>query len=178
MIFVGRGGHDFIAAFPQNVLQEIKAGNPAELALAAIPWRVFHGKVDRIMPVLTELQLGPGDGATSFSVASMRSAKAAAVTRIDDNLSLRAAARMFRTSLRLHRKEQSYGNCSHDSFPHTGLGKLSLYSLNSGIVVILKYVGPQRPRVAALRGSKGTAFGFDRARICRESCHSLTTRGI
>ena len=89
MTFVSSSGHDFIAAFSQKVLQEIKVGNPADLTLDAVPGHIFHGTVDRIMPVLTDLQLNPGAVPTTISHPALNPAKAAVVIRIMDDLSTR-----------------------------------------------------------------------------------------
>lgn len=86
MTFVSTSDQQFIAAFRQNVLQDIDPGDLAELAFDAIPGRVIQGKVDRILPALAEGQLTPGGELLSAS-GRMPDGRAAIVINITEDLS-------------------------------------------------------------------------------------------
>ncbi len=57
MIFVDTSSVALIAGFGPEPIQNIKAGDPAEVIFPAIPGRTFQGKVERILPVLAEGEL-------------------------------------------------------------------------------------------------------------------------
>ncbi len=59
MVFVNTSKDDqeFAAAFQQNSLQRVKAGDEAEIAFDAVPGRVFKGKVDSIIDAIATGQL-------------------------------------------------------------------------------------------------------------------------
>ena len=59
MVFVHSEGQRLVAAFPQNALQRIKAGDPAEVAFDAVPGRVFSGTVLGLVDVVSQGQLQP-----------------------------------------------------------------------------------------------------------------------
>ncbi|MGI6852414.1 HlyD family secretion protein [Mesorhizobium sp. 1B3] len=59
MTFVHSDRYVFAAAFKQAALQRVAPGDLAEISFAAIPGRVFHGKVDRILQAMAEGQLEP-----------------------------------------------------------------------------------------------------------------------
>lgn len=59
MTFVHSDQYVFAAAFKQAALQRVAAGDLAEISFAAIPGRVFQGKVDRILPAMAQGQLKP-----------------------------------------------------------------------------------------------------------------------
>lgn len=56
-VFVHANENVLVAAFWQNSLQRIKVGDEAEVIYAAVPGKVFKGKVAQIMPVLAQGQL-------------------------------------------------------------------------------------------------------------------------
>ncbi|UCE90351.1 MAG: efflux RND transporter periplasmic adaptor subunit [Pseudomonadota bacterium] len=63
MRLAGSGTQQFVAAFKQNPLQSIKAGADVEIAFAAIPGKVFKGRVKGILneesqPPLAKAQTG------------------------------------------------------------------------------------------------------------------------
>jgi len=59
MLFVntGRRDEELGAAFQQNSLQRVEAGNDAEVAFAAVPGRVFKAKVRAVVDAIAEGQL-------------------------------------------------------------------------------------------------------------------------
>jgi multidrug resistance efflux pump len=59
MVFVnrGEGEHKLIGAFQQNSLQRVQAGDDAEIAFAAVPGRVFKGKVVQLLDTIPAGQL-------------------------------------------------------------------------------------------------------------------------
>ena len=59
MVFVHAEDRRLNAAFQQNALQRIKVGDPAEVAFAAVPGRVFQGKVAQMIDVVSQGQLQP-----------------------------------------------------------------------------------------------------------------------
>ena len=63
MVFVNTDKRDqeFTAAFQQNSLQRVKAGDEAEAAFDAVPGRVFKGKVRLVLDAIAAGQLA-GDG--------------------------------------------------------------------------------------------------------------------
>ena len=61
MIFVNteKGDKTMAAAFQQNSLQRVKAGDEAEVAFDAVPGRVFKGKVRNVIDAIAAGQLQP-----------------------------------------------------------------------------------------------------------------------
>ena len=59
MIFIHDEGKILGAAFQQNALQRVHAGDEAEIAFDAIPGRVFKGKVSGIIDAVAQGQLQP-----------------------------------------------------------------------------------------------------------------------
>jgi multidrug resistance efflux pump len=59
MLFVNTGNRDaqLVAAFQQNSLQRVKAGDPAEVAFDAVPGRVFKAKVRSVIDAIPAGQL-------------------------------------------------------------------------------------------------------------------------
>jgi multidrug resistance efflux pump len=59
MLFINTGDRDarLVAAFQQNSLQRIKAGDPAEVAFDAVPGRVFKAKVRSVIDAVPQGQL-------------------------------------------------------------------------------------------------------------------------
>lgn len=86
MTFVNTSKQDFLAAFRQNVLQEIDPGDTAELAFDALPGRIVRGEVERILPVIAEGQLSPG-GELLSADRRFPAGRAAVAIKITDDLS-------------------------------------------------------------------------------------------
>lgn len=59
MTFVHSDQKVFAAAFRQNAIQRIEAGDDAEVSFTAIPGRVFRGKVAKILEDMADGQLEP-----------------------------------------------------------------------------------------------------------------------
>ena len=59
MTFIHAEGQELYAAFPQNGLQNIKAGYEAEITFDAIPGRAFKGEVNQVIPTIAQGQLKP-----------------------------------------------------------------------------------------------------------------------
>jgi multidrug resistance efflux pump len=61
MVFVPTGDRDrsLAAAFQQNALQRVKAGDEAEVAFDAVPGRVFKGKVRQVVDAIATGQIQP-----------------------------------------------------------------------------------------------------------------------
>jgi len=59
MTFVDTSSETLIAGFGPEPLQNIKAGDHAEVIFPSIPGRTFQGKVVRILPALAEGELNP-----------------------------------------------------------------------------------------------------------------------
>ena len=59
MLFINTGDRDakLVAAFQQNSLQRVKAGDPAEVAFDAVPGRVFKAKVRSVIDAIAPGQL-------------------------------------------------------------------------------------------------------------------------
>jgi multidrug resistance efflux pump len=59
MLFINTGNRDdrLVAAFQQNSLQRVKAGDPAEVAFDAVPGRVFKAKVRSLIDAIPAGQL-------------------------------------------------------------------------------------------------------------------------
>ena len=59
MAFVNTGDRDraLAAAFQQNTLQRVKAGDEAEIAFDAVPGRVFKGKVRTVLDAIAAGQI-------------------------------------------------------------------------------------------------------------------------
>ena len=59
MLFINTGDRDakLVAAFQQNSLQRVKAGDPAEVAFDAVPGRVFKAKVRSVIDAIPAGQL-------------------------------------------------------------------------------------------------------------------------
>ncbi len=67
MTFINADTEMFIAAFSQEPMQNIKAGNDAEVIFPGIPGRVFKAKVDKILPALAEGEISVKKDMFSFS---------------------------------------------------------------------------------------------------------------
>ena len=88
MVFVNTEERDkeLGAAFQQNSLQRVKAGDEAEIAFDAVPGRVFKGKVRVVQDAIAPGQLQAGG--TLIDPGTLTSGgRAVAVINIEDNLS-------------------------------------------------------------------------------------------
>jgi multidrug resistance efflux pump len=87
MVFVNTGKRDseFAAAFQQNALQRVKAGDDAEIAFDAIPGRVFEGKVRLIQDAIASGQLQASGSLANVDAAS--TGRAVAIIDIQDDMS-------------------------------------------------------------------------------------------
>jgi multidrug resistance efflux pump len=88
MVFVNTDIHDseLGAAFKQNSLQRVKAGDEAEIAFDALPGRVFKGKVQTIMDAIAPGQLQ--NTGTLIDVEKITdSGRAVAVIAIEEDMS-------------------------------------------------------------------------------------------
>lgn len=88
MVFVNTqaGDNEFGAAFQQNALQRVKAGDEAEIAFDAVPGRVFKGKVRLILDAIAAGQIQPSGRLVDFG-APTEGGRALAVIDIEDPLS-------------------------------------------------------------------------------------------
>lgn len=61
MVFIHTGERDqaLTAAFQQNALQRVKAGDEAEVAFDAVPGRVFKGKIQEVVDAIATGQVQP-----------------------------------------------------------------------------------------------------------------------
>jgi multidrug resistance efflux pump len=87
MVFVSTAKRDqeFAAAFQQNSLQRVKAGDEAEVAFDAVPGRVFKGKVRQVLDAIAAGQLQAA-GALVDVGARTEGGRALAVIDIEDDL--------------------------------------------------------------------------------------------
>lgn len=89
MIFVHAEDPEFIAAFPQNGIQNIKAGNEAEITFDAIPGRAFKGRVINILGAVSQGQVQPSRFLINFDTAAELSQQGRVPVKIEviDDLS-------------------------------------------------------------------------------------------
>ena len=89
MIFVHAEDPEFIAAFPQNGIQNIKAGNEAEVTFDAIPGRAFKAKVVNILGAVSQGQVLPSRFLINFDTAAELSQQGRVPVKIEviDDLS-------------------------------------------------------------------------------------------
>ena len=88
MVFVNSEERDKVmgAAFQQNSLQRVKAGDEAEIAFDAVPGRVFKGKVRHVIDAIAAGQLQP-TGTLIDPGALPSGGRALALIDIEENLS-------------------------------------------------------------------------------------------
>ena len=88
MVFVNTEERDkeFSAAFQQNALQRVKAGDEAEIAFDAVPGRVFKGEVRLVLGAIAAGQFQSSGTLVDFG-APTASGRALAVIDIKDSLS-------------------------------------------------------------------------------------------
>jgi multidrug resistance efflux pump len=82
MLFINTGNRDakLVAAFQQNSLQRVKAGDPAEVAFDAVPGRVFKAKVRSIIDAIAGGQL---EASVTLVDPATRTASDRALAQID-----------------------------------------------------------------------------------------------
>src|SRR6185369_15350061 len=88
MVFVNTDPRDqeFSAAFQQNSLQRVKAGDEAEAAFDAVPGRVFKGKVSLVLDAIAAGQFAATGTLVDFGARS-EGGRALAVIEIEDDMS-------------------------------------------------------------------------------------------
>lgn len=59
MVFILQDQKDLVAAFAQNSLQRLHPGDEVEISFAAIPARIFAGKVRKVIDAVSQGQLQP-----------------------------------------------------------------------------------------------------------------------
>jgi multidrug resistance efflux pump len=82
MLFINTGDRDakLVAAFQQNSLQRVKAGDPAEVAFDAVPGRVFKAKVRSVIDAIATGQL---ENSIALVDPETRTAAGRALAQID-----------------------------------------------------------------------------------------------
>jgi len=88
MVFVHTDERDrsLAAAFQQNALQRVKAGDEAEIAFEGVPGRVFKGKVREVLDAIAAGQIQPTGALMDFG-ARTSGGRAVAVIDIEDDIS-------------------------------------------------------------------------------------------
>ncbi len=88
MVFVNTDPKDksLGAAFQQNSLQRVRAGDEAEIAFDAVPGRVFRGKVRQLLDAISVGQIQPTGALVDFG-ALTEGGRALAVIDVEDDIS-------------------------------------------------------------------------------------------
>jgi multidrug resistance efflux pump len=88
MVFVNTDAKDQVlgAAFQQNSLQRVRAGDEAEVAFDAVPGRVFTGKVRLVLDAIAAGQIRPTGALVDFAERT-EGGRALAVIDISDDVS-------------------------------------------------------------------------------------------
>jgi multidrug resistance efflux pump len=88
MVFVNTDEKDQLlgAAFQQNSLQRVRAGDEAEVAFDAVPGRVFKGKVRLVLDAIAAGQIQPTGALVDFAERTA-GGRALAVIDITDDVS-------------------------------------------------------------------------------------------
>src|SRR6476660_162032 len=112
MAFVNTDIHDqgLGAAFQQNSLQRVRAGDEAEVAFDAVPGRVFKGKVRTVLDAIAAGQIQASGALVDYG-ARTEGGRALALIDIDEDISgyqipAGAAAQVDRKSTRLNSSHQ------------------------------------------------------------------------
>lgn len=86
MVFVNTGARDkgLGAAFQQNTLQRVKAGDEAEIAFDAVPGRVFKGKVRQVLDAIAAGQLQASGALIDFGAPTGGGRAMAEIDILDD----------------------------------------------------------------------------------------------
>jgi len=89
MTFIHAEEPEFIAAFPQNGIQNIKPGYEAEITFDAIPGRAFEGKVNKVLQAIAQGQVQPSGELINFDAAIARAQQGRVPVQIEilDDLS-------------------------------------------------------------------------------------------
>ena len=89
MTFVHAEDPEFIAAFPQNGLQNIKPGYEAEITFDAIPGRAFKGEVKKVLQAIAQGQVQPDGTLLNLDAAIERAQQGRVPVQIEilDDLS-------------------------------------------------------------------------------------------
>ncbi len=86
MTFVNTDATVFVAGFGQEPMQNIKAGNEAEVIFPGIPGRVFKAHVERTIPALAVGELAPDRAMVSLN-KRLPSGQIPVIIKIDSDLS-------------------------------------------------------------------------------------------
>jgi multidrug resistance efflux pump len=88
MVFVNTDAKDQVlgAAFQQNSLQRVRAGDEAEVAFDAVPGRIFKGKVRLVLDAIAAGQIRPTGALVDFAERT-EGGRALAVIDISDDVS-------------------------------------------------------------------------------------------
>jgi len=88
MVFISTEGQnsELAAAFQQNALQRVKAGDEAEIAFDAVPGRVFEGKVRLVLDAIAAGQIQTSGRLVDLGEPTT-GGRAVAVIEIEENLS-------------------------------------------------------------------------------------------
>jgi multidrug resistance efflux pump len=88
MLFINTGDRDakLVAAFQQNSLQRVKAGDDAEVAFDAVPGRVFKAKVRSVIDAIATGQL---ENSITLVDPETRTTAGRALAQIDVNDEMR-----------------------------------------------------------------------------------------
>ncbi|HMF24807.1 MAG TPA: HlyD family secretion protein [Pseudolabrys sp.] len=86
MVFVNTDAKDQAlgAAFQQNSLQRVKAGDEAEVAFDAVPGRVFRGKVRLVLDAIAAGQIRPTGALVDFAERTEGGRALAVIDLVDD----------------------------------------------------------------------------------------------
>ncbi len=87
MTFVNTDSTVFVAGFGQQPMQNLKAGNKAEIIFTGIPGRVFQAHVDRVLTVLAEGELAAGKSMVDLKAMEMPEGLIPVIVKIDDDMS-------------------------------------------------------------------------------------------
>jgi len=86
MTFVNTDSTVFIAGFSQQPMQNLKAGNKAEIIFSGIPGRVFQAHVERVLTVLAEGELAASKSMISLKAMEMPEGLIPVIIKIDDDM--------------------------------------------------------------------------------------------
>lgn len=86
MTFIPAETKYLIAGFTQEPMQNLKAGNEAEIIFSGIPGGIFHGKIIQILPALAEGEISPTQTMVSLS-RSLRRGQIPVMIEITDDMS-------------------------------------------------------------------------------------------
>ena len=89
MIFINDSAKDraLAAAFQQNALQRVRAGDAAEIAFQAVPGRVFKGKVRILLDAIAAGQMQSSGTLQDFGATTAESSRGMALIDILDDIS-------------------------------------------------------------------------------------------